>query len=169
MKSPAVVTNASPLIYLALLNRFSLLHRLFSEVYLPEAVYEEVVVRGSGQPGAKETQIAIDDGWLRRIAVQDRIAVENLLDELDIGEAETLVLAREINVRRVLLDDRAARNKAGLVGLAVTGTVGVLLLARKVGVIDSIQGDLDQLIESNFRISRELYDRLVGSEGKGVF
>ena len=51
--------------------------------------------------------MAIATGWLRRVVVQDRIAIDGLLDELHIGEAEAIVLARELQVGRVLLDDRA--------------------------------------------------------------
>jgi uncharacterized protein len=101
---------------------------LFGEVYLLEAVYREVVVEGAGQPGAAETQTAVTQGWLQQIAVRDRIAVDALLDELHLGEAEAIVLARELSVGRVLLDDRAARTRARLMGLTVTGTIGILLL-----------------------------------------
>lgn len=78
MISLKVVTNTSPLIYLAILNRFQLLRELFDEVSLPEAVYHEVAVHESGQPGVTETRAAIEEGWLRRIAVRDRVAVDSL-------------------------------------------------------------------------------------------
>ena len=161
MEPPRVVTNASPLIYLSILNRITLLDELFSEIYLPEAVYREVVIQGRGQPGAKETQAAIDEGWLRRITVNNRTAVDGLLDDLHLGEAEAIVLARELETGRVILDDRAARSKANLMGLLVTGTIGVLLLAREKGMVENIQEDLDRLRRHNFRISADLYARLV--------
>jgi predicted nucleic acid-binding protein len=128
LASSKVVANASPLIYLSVLNRFHLLKDLFGEVYLPEAVYREVVVEGAGQPGAAETQTAVTQGWLQQIAVRDRIAVDALLDELHLGEAEAIVLARELSVGRVLLDDQAAWTRARLMDLTVTGTIGILLL-----------------------------------------
>jgi uncharacterized protein len=101
---------------------------LFGEVYLLEAVYREVVVEGAGQPGAAEIQTAVTQGWLQQIAVRDRIAVDALLDELHLGEAEAIVLARELSVGRVLLDDQAAWTRARLMDLTVTGTIGILLL-----------------------------------------
>ncbi|MBM3182033.1 MAG: DUF3368 domain-containing protein [Chloroflexi bacterium] len=160
MASPRVVVNASPLIYLSVLKRFHLLCDLFGGVYIPTAVYEEVVVEGSGQAGGQETQTAITQGWLQQIAVQDRIAVEALLDELHLGEAEAVVLARELSVGRVLLDDHAARAKAGLLGLSVTGTIGILMLAAEKGIDIDLKRDLDILIQHNFRVARELYERL---------
>jgi predicted nucleic acid-binding protein len=160
MKQQVVVTNAGPLIYLAVVRRFSLLNHFFSTILVPEAVYEEVVLLGNGQPGAIETQAAIETGWLQRAVVQDRIAVDGLLDKLHIGEAEAIVFARELGEEKVLLDDRAARNKAQLMGLKVTGTVGILLLAQQAGIIENIRPELDRLIKSNFRMSRQLYNQL---------
>jgi Uncharacterised protein family (UPF0175) len=58
----------------------------FAEVLLPDAVYEEVVLQGHGLPGANETKAAVDDGWLRRVAVQDSAPVDALLGELDVIE-----------------------------------------------------------------------------------
>lgn len=160
MNRGAVVSNAGPLIYLSVVKHFSLLTHFFSVVFIPDAVYQEVVVQGHGQPGADETEAAVAAGWLRRSSVNDRIAVDALLDELHAGEAEAIVLARELIVGRILLDDRAARSKAQLMGLGVTGTVGILLLAQRAAIIQDIRPDLDRLIESNFRISRQLYNRL---------
>lgn len=164
MTKPTAVTNAGPLIYLAVLDRFDLLGDLFQQIHVPEAVYGEVVLRGGGLPGASETGDAIRTGWLRKSKAQDRIAVDALLAELDLGEAEAIVLAREMNVQRTLLDDRAARDKAQAMGLTVTGTIGVLLLARDMGYTVNLQHDLDLLIQHNFRISPQLYQRLVNPQ-----
>jgi len=155
-----VVTNAGPLIYLAILGRFDLLRGLFGGIYLPRAVYHEVVIQGIGQPGADETREGVSDGSLRLVDVQNRIAVDALLGELDLGEAETIVLARELNLGWVLLDDGAARARARLMGLGVTGTIGVLLLARRAGIEIDLQHDLGLLIAHNFRLARDLYDML---------
>ncbi|MCB0070292.1 MAG: DUF3368 domain-containing protein [Caldilineaceae bacterium] len=162
-----VVSNTSPLIYLALLNRFALLKQLFGVVYVPDAVVKEVTVRGSGQPGADETDAALEAGWMKSIAVQNRIAVDGLLDELHLGEAEAIVLARELNIQRILLDDRAARRKAAIMALSPTGTIGVLLLGKARGELIDIRHDLDRLIAENFRISPRLYAELVGDNNVG--
>jgi len=161
MSGPDAVTDAGPLIYLAVLGRFSLLRDIFGRIYLPMAVYEEVVVRGAGLPGAYETRQAVEMGWLQRAQVRNRIPVDALLSELDIGEAEAIVLARELGVKRILVDDSAARTRARLMGLSVTGTIGVLLLARQGGVGVDLKQDLDVLIQHSFHISRRLYELLV--------
>jgi predicted nucleic acid-binding protein len=156
-----VATNAGPLIYLSVLGRLPLLRELFAEILLPDAVYEEVVLHGHGLPGANETKAAVEDGWLRRAVVQNRALVDALLGDLDIGEAEAIALARESGLRWILMDDRSARAKARLMGLTVTGTIGVLLLARRSGMDVDLQRDLDLLIEHNFRIFHQLYEQLI--------
>ena len=102
----------------------------------------------------------MDDGWLRRVAVQDSALVDALLGELDVGEAEAIALAREMGLHSILMDDRSGRAKARLMGLSVTGTIGVLLLARRNGIDVDLKHDLDLLLEHNFRISSELYEQL---------
>ncbi|MFN3980957.1 MAG: DUF3368 domain-containing protein [Caldilinea sp.] len=142
MKRETVVSNAGPLIYLSLLSRFFLLENLFSTVFIPDAVYQEVVLDGRGQPGADEVRAAIASGWLVRSTVTEQIAVDALLEELHAGEAEAIVLSRELAIKRILLDDRAARSKAQLMGLTVTGTIGILLLAHRAAMIEDIRPDL---------------------------
>lgn len=158
-----VVTNAGPLIYLSVLQRFELLKRLFDRVDIPEAVFNEVAVQGVGLPGADETRAAVRSGWLHLTQVQNRIAVDALLNELDLGEVEAIVLTRELNLQRVLLDDGLARAKAQSMGLRVTGTIGILMLAKQSGIDVDLKHDLDVLIRSNFRLSRDLYDRVIAT------
>jgi len=154
-------TDAGPLIYLSVLGRLPLLRDLFVEVLAPDAVYEEVVLHGHGLPGANETKAAIESGWLRRAVVQNKALVDALPGELDAGEAEAIALARELGLRWILMDDRSGRAKARLMGLTVTGTIGVLLLAKSSGIDVDLKRDLDLLGEHNFRISHELYEQLI--------
>ena len=99
-----VVSNTTPLIGLASIGQFKLLRKLFGEIYIPRAVYNEAVVFGREQGGAKREVSGAK--WVKVKEVKDRLAVEVLLDELDLGEAETIVLAREINADWVLMDEK---------------------------------------------------------------
>ncbi len=104
-----IVSNTTPLIGLATIRRFDFLRQFFGEIYIPRAVYDEAVVAGKEIGGAKrEISTAT---WIHTVAVQDRLAVEVLLDELDLGEAETIVLARELDADWVLMDERKGRRK----------------------------------------------------------
>ena len=158
-------TNAGPLIYLAILGHHDLLRRCYDRVLIPQAVYHEVVVQGAGRPGADETFTATANGQYEVVSVTNRIAVEALLDELHLGEAEVIVLARELGVSRVLLDDGAARRKAKAMGLEVIGTIGILLLAREAGLPINLKRDLDLLVQNGFRISSGVHHALIKTTG----
>jgi predicted nucleic acid-binding protein len=104
-----VVSNTTSIIGLASIERFELLQALFGEIHIPQAVYNEAVVAGREEGGAKrEVSTAT---WIKTAHVQDRLAVDVLLDELDLGEAETIVLARELDADWVLMDEKKGRRK----------------------------------------------------------
>lgn len=88
-----VVSDATPLIALAKIRQIALLHTLFGKVYVPQAVYDEVVTRAPRHPGADEVRQAT---WIEVRAPQDRSKVNYLQVDLDLGEAEALVLADEL-------------------------------------------------------------------------
>jgi uncharacterized protein len=98
-----VVSNTTPLIGLATIGRFALLQQLFTTIYIPQAVFNEATVTGRRKGGAREDITAAD--WIKTVLVQDRLAVDVLLDELDLGEAEAIVLARKLNADWVLMAD----------------------------------------------------------------
>lgn len=104
-----VVSNTTPLIGLASIGRFELLHRLFGEIHIPRAVYDESVTAGYEEGGAKHE--VSDANWIKTVNIVDRLAVEVLLDDLDIGEAEVIVLASELNSDWVLMDEKKGRRK----------------------------------------------------------
>lgn len=145
-----VVSNAGPLISLATIGKLDLLKGLFARVCIPEAVYDEVVVRGKGEPGWREVDAA---EWIETCVVQDRLSVSLLRDELDAGESEAIVLAEKLGARYVLLDDRLARRKTVRLGLSTAGTLGVLLMSKEAGLIAQVKPILDELRETDFRMS----------------
>ena len=86
---------------------------------------------------------------------------------LDDGEAEALALATELPECLLLLDDADGRETALQMGLEFTGTVGVLLRAKRVGKLPAVKPVLDQLIEQHrFRLSRNLYEALLRRAGE---
>ena len=97
---------------------------------------------------------------------QDHLAVNLLRNELDQGESEALVLAKELGAVRILIDERLARRKARSVGLTVTGTLGVLLMAKEAGLIPAVRPLLDSLSETPFRMSENLYRRVLRMAGE---
>ena len=100
-------------------------------------------------------------GWIKTIPVQDRLAVEVLLDELDLGEAETIVLARALNADLVLMDEKKGRRKLTQLGLPKIGTVGILLKAKQVGLLSAIKPDLERLRLDGFSLSQSVIDAVL--------
>lgn len=129
-----IVSNATPLIYLAKVNKISLLRRLFGTVYIPKEVEAEVVEKGKelGKKDAYIIEKAIKKGWIKVLrAKKVKIPIE-----LHPGEIAALSLAKNIGLREVLIDEVPARVAARLVGLIPRGTIFILLKALKVGEIN---------------------------------
>ena len=154
-----VVSNTTPLIGLASIQRFELLQQLFGEVYIPQAVYAESVIAGSGEGSAKREVSGAT--WIKVVNVQDRLAVDVLLDELDLGEAEAIVLARELNADWVLMDERKARRKLTQLGINKIGTLGILLKAKQERLIEIIRPDIEKLQQQSFRMSQSVMDAVL--------
>ncbi len=154
-----VVSDTTPLIGLASIGRFELLRELFREIYIPQAVYDEAVVFGREKGGA-EREVARAK-WVKVKEVKDRLAVEVLLDELDLGEAETIVLAREINADWVLMDEKKGRRKLEQLGLQKIGTIGILLKAKEMGYVEMLRPELKRLREKGFSISQHVIDAVL--------
>lgn len=159
------VANSSVLIALSAIGQLDLLARRFSEgIIVPQAVWQEVVETGKGQPGATEVESA---PWITVYAVQDENLVSLLRMELDQGEAEAIALCREQQAEAVLLDENDARRVARRLNLAVLGTVGILVWAKRAGLVASLGEQLDALqTRGRFHLSRSVYEQALRTVGE---
>ena len=159
-----VVSDTTPLIGLASINRLEILRELFGEVYIPQAVYAETVTHGRTTGNARrDVQRA---RWIHVVQVQNRPAVNILLDEMDSGEAETIVLAGERKADWVLMDERKGRRKLSQLNVQKIGTVGVLLKARQLGMISSLKTEIENLQKQGFAVSQMIIDGVLKIAGK---
>lgn len=152
-----IVSNSTPLIALSKIGEFELLKEYFGEIHIPKAVYEEVVTRGKKLFGAMEVK---DAEWIKVEEVRNEIAVESLRDYIDQGEAEAIILAKERNAKLLLIDDSDGRQIAGRLGLKITETIGILLLAATDKKV-VLKNALDDLMACGFRLGKEEYDKLL--------
>lgn len=154
-----VISNTTPLIGLASIDQFELLRQLFGGIIIPRAVYNEVVIAGREKGGAKREVLTAN--WIKTVSVKDRLAVEILLDELDLGAAETIVLAREINADWVLMDEKKGRRKLVQLGMRKMGALEILLTAKEAGYIESVKPNLTQLRDYEFSISQYVVESVL--------
>ena len=160
----SIVSNASPLINLARIERLDLLPRLYGELIIPEAVWREVVIEGVGQPGADEIESA---SWVQVQPATNRELVQALRQELDAGEAEAIALALEVGAEMLLMDEHLGRETAVHMGVRCLGLIGVLIEAKRKELVSGVQPLLDALRDvAGFWISESLYRRVLQDEGE---
>ena len=154
-----VVSNTSPIINLASVDKLSLLNQLYGKITIPKAVHQEITVKGSGQAGAKEVQTL---KWIEVKLISNREFVKALKVELGDGESEAIALATELKANLVLMDERRGRTVAKRFGLRYIGILGVLVEAKQKSLIQSLKPILDDLIsKAGFWVSQKLYDRVL--------
>jgi len=159
-----ILSNASPLIYLAKLGKLDILKTLFKEIIIPKEVYEEVILgKKDGFFDALTIEKAVADGWLKVKEIKREKEIERFAPELDEGETALINLAKRLKVDLILIDDASARTIAESFGFNVKGTLYVLLKAYKKRLIDKdeLKELINKLVFSGFRISQELYIQLL--------
>lgn len=163
MAEELVVADASTLIGLAAAGAFDLLRELFGQVAVSTRVRDEVLA-GDDRPGVRELSRAIGDGWITVIHVEPSEAVAA---NLEVGEASTLTLAIEHSGSSlVLMDEAIGRSYARAWGLHVTGLVGVLLSAKREGLVPRVRPFLERLQKGSFRVSDEFVDTIIKEAGE---
>lgn len=154
-----VVSDTTPLIGLASIDKLSLLKELFEEVYIPKAVFDETVT--FGREDSKAKQEVANANWIHIVEVKDRLAVNVLLDEMDLGEVETIILASEINADWVLMDEKKGRRKLTQLNIPKIGTLGILLKAKELKLIKSLKVEIENLQKTGFSISQPIIDQML--------
>lgn len=135
----SVLCDSGPLIVLAKLHRLELLAKIFGQVRIPQAVYDEVVVQGlaRGYDNARLVQRFWNQhGWPIEAVSESELALWSPSVTLGVGELHVLFLARTTPRPLVLLDDELARAEARRLGLRVKGTLGILVAARRAGCVE---------------------------------
>jgi len=158
---PEVVSNAGPLIALASIGQLGVLRRLFGKILIPPAVRAEV------QDESTLAALAASD-WIVVQPVRDTLAMQLLREELDAGESEAIILAREVGAALVLIDERAAARKGRGIGLQTIGALGALLMAREKGLMADLRPLLDDLRRAGFHMGDVLYRHVLDSAGEAV-
>lgn len=158
-----VVSNTTPIISLLKLSKLELLESLYKEIIIPFAVYEEIE---AGKNKAYYQDLS-KVNWIKIIEIQDKKALKYFLD-LDLGEAEAIVLANEIGADLIILDEKLGRYHAKHSELTVTGTIGILLKAKSNGLIKFIKPLLHELTEKDVWISEKLIHEILQRANEAI-
>lgn len=156
-----VVSNTTPIISLLKLNQLDLLKQLYKQIYIPTAVFNEIEA-GKDKEFYKDLSTI---NWINIIEIKDKISVKYFLD-LDSGEAEAIVLATELKADLIIIDEKLGRFHTKHANLKVTGTIGILLKSKTVGLIENLKPLLIELTEKNVWISEKLKREILEKAGE---
>ena len=129
-----VISDTSPLKSLISIDHEDIIKQLYKDVIIPQAVYRELL----------KEHINLPDFVIVK-NVKDREHVESLIKKVDIGEAEAIVLAKEKKADFLLIDEQIGRRVAESEGIRIIGLMGILLIAKGKGYIDSIRDTVSLL------------------------
>ena len=155
-----MVSNSSPLIWLAKIGRLTLLKPLFGQVVIPRRVYEEVTLEKQSADAVLIGK-AIEDGWIK--VSEEKMEEAGVLagvSGVHLGEAEVILLAQKLGTE-LIIDEREASTTAQMFGVRPIGTIAVLLLAlaRNQLTLNEFKECLDRLIGSGFWLYVDVYNK----------
>jgi hypothetical protein len=168
----AVVSDSTPLIYLAKIGRLNLLRGVFEKIYIPETVFNEAVTQGKELNMSDAFIIEKAVGiWIIKEQVEPKVDAEfRFLDtntKLGSGEKEALKLCKQLNAVYFIADDREARRVSRILNIKPIGTCGILVQTFRQASIT--EGEalqiLDDLVKVGFRISSAAYRRILDELG----
>jgi predicted nucleic acid-binding protein len=158
-----IVSDASPLIALAKLNKLALLLNVFSEVHIPQSVYLETTIDRHRVDSQQIHDFVMEFATLH--ADQQGKEYEQFRSILDEGESQALALAKKLDCA-VLIDERLGRVVAQQSAIPVVGVMGVLLQAKSTGQIENIRPLIDQLLQHDYRLSKRVIDLVLSRAGE---
>ncbi|MEO6524530.1 MAG: DUF3368 domain-containing protein [Mucilaginibacter sp.] len=147
-----IITDASCFILLDKIGCLAFLNEIYGNVFTTPEVAAEY---GKRLPN-----------WVHVQAVNDRDLLYTYAEVVDIGEASAIALANEVISPSLILDDLKGRKLAKSLNLEFTGTVGVLVLAKEVGLIPLLKPYFDMVKGTNFRIPHNLLQILIDKYDK---
>lgn len=157
-----IVSDTTPLITLMKAERLDILHELFGEVIIPEAVFSEL----TGNEAFKtEADIIRNRDYIKVVKVKSESQVSFLqrVTGLDLGESEAIIYADEAKADLLLMDEAAGRRVAQNMKLPITGSTGILIRAFQSGIITKDEADdaFDRIRKANRHISEKLINMAI--------
>jgi predicted nucleic acid-binding protein len=157
-----VVSDTTPLISLLKIERLDLLEKLFGQVMIPQAVFQEL----TSDKRFRDEADQITASQFVIVRTVENVASVNILKRvtgLDKGESEAIVLADELKADILLMDEAKGRTISGQMGIKVMGTIGLLMAAYDDGIIhaEEVTKCIDGLRKAGRHIGRRHYQMLL--------
>jgi len=167
-----VVSNSTPLIYLAKIGRLNIIRDVFGKVFIPDAVFHEAVTQGKtlNMSDAYIIEKAVGT-WIFKEQVKPEVNSEFCFLETNMrlgsGEKEALKLCRQLNAEYFIVDDKEARKVSRILNIKPIGTCGIVIQACRQGSITKREAlqILDDLVKAGLRIDPTLYRRILDELG----
>ena len=156
-----IVLNASPLILLCNSELSFILPKLFSEIIVPNAVWQEIV---EGSHLDRASKMLPELGWLKKEYIAP--APDILRWDLGVGETDVLSFALEHSLYTPVLDDSLAKKCAWSLGIPTMGTGTILILAKENRLIESVEESLRKLQDAGLWISESVVQMLKAKAGE---
>ncbi len=157
-----IIINSSPLIVLFKSKQAELLAQLFTEILVPEGVFEEVTKGGGDDIASRQLPTV---SWIQIVKL-DSIAPEVAAWDLGRGESQVLSLALRNSDYAAIVDDRAARRCGQSLSILTMGTGGLLILAKRRGLITSISPGIQALRDAGLWLSDSIVNILKNQAGE---
>jgi predicted nucleic acid-binding protein len=155
-----LVADASALIALATCDGLPWLDTIFGEVLVPEMVFREVAL--TDKPQAMRLNAYLQ-GKIRQVDMADFVYLDAYADA---GETQAMVLYKSAGADYLLIDDKKGRKVALINQIKTIGSVGVLILAKKAGLITKVKPSLDLIIASQIYMSSDLINAVLAMAGE---
>ncbi len=154
-----VIGDSSALVALAVVNQLELLEKLYDNLYIPQAVFDEVTQIGKPQSNKLRQ-------FLQGKVKQVDLTLTHL--GLGLGELEAITLYKKLDADVLLIDDNRAKKYASLNGVKVIGSLGILVKAKEKGHIERVKTFLDEIQKSEVYISQKLIEKVLEICGENL-
>lgn len=151
-----VISDTTAITNLYQVKLLLIMKELYGQVIVPQGVYEELSKLSS------QKRVIDQSEWISIQKVENESFLKELLKELDQGEAEAITLAIETKSDLLVIDEQKGRSVARRYGLRIIGVLGILINAKKRGIISRVKPYMDELREkAGFHVSEKLYKEIL--------
>jgi uncharacterized protein len=162
-KNAIIVADAGPLIALAKCDKLGLLTLIFSEVNVPQTVFNEAI-GGRLKPETDKIRAFVLENCVLQPDRQDEL-LSQLTERLDEGESQAISWAHHLDCA-LLMDEKRGRQVAKSYGLVPIGVLGLLLVCKRAGYIDAIAPIIDTMRQHNYLLSDQLIQTVLTASGE---